>query len=196
MRKIVLASNSQSRKYLLSTLGIKFESYPSNIDEKKISISNPSQLVKKLSLLKALSIAPKFDDAIIISADTVTAFRGKIIGKPSNEEEAYNILKSLSNDKHYAYTGYTIIDTKSGKKTTKVVKTKVYFRELSDSEIKQYINTKEPLNKAGAYAIQSLGGLFVKRIEGDFYNIIGLPLNSLFLELQKFGVSIYDMTKS
>jgi len=190
MRQVILASSSLVRQKLLNDIGFAYEVCPSDFDERKIKIKDPKKLVKKLSLLKALSVKDKFKDAIIISADTVMEFRGEIIGKPKNEKDAFDILKKLSGNVHQALTGYTIVDTKTERSITKVVSTKVFFRDLIDTEIRNYIKTKEPLNKAGAYGIQSLGGLLVERFEGDYFNVIGLPLNPLFQDLKKFGVKV------
>lgn len=190
MKKIILASASPRRRELLEKIGLKFEAEPSALEERVLATSDPHKLAIENSLAKARAIAAKHRNAIIIAADTFGVFRGKIIGKPHTPAEARKMLQTLSGKSHLVITGFTIIDIESGKTVSRSVETKVYFRKLTPEEIDAYIATGEPLDKAGAYAIQGLGAVVIDRIEGDYYNVIGLPLCALAEELKEFGVRV------
>jgi septum formation protein len=148
------------------------------------------RLAQRISLGKAMSVAVKYPDAIIIGADTFVIAGNILMGKPDDEDEARAMLTAISGKSHNVITGFAIIDTASGKTVSRVVETKVYIRRLSDEEIDAYIRTGEPLGKAGAYAVQGLGALFVERIEGDYYNVVGLPLCALMNALKEFGIRL------
>jgi septum formation protein len=150
----------------------------------------PEALVKAISLGKASIISKKYSNAIVIAADTIGVIRGKIIGKPHTEDEARKMLQSLSGKSHRVITGLTIIDSTSKKMVTRTVETRVYIKNLSLAEIDNYIKTGEPLDKAGAYAIQGMGSVIVEKIKGDYYNVMGLPLNALAESLKEFGISV------
>jgi septum formation protein len=190
MKKIILASGSPRRKELLEKIGLKFEVAAGDIEEDLNNGLPPRKLAEKLSLDKAGAAALKYSDAVIIAADTLGVFEGKIIGKPHTPSVARKMLSMLSGKMHLVITGYTILDTGTRKSITKSVTTKVYFRRLTEAEIEAYVKTGEPLDKAGAYAIQGLGALIVEKIEGDYYNVIGLPLSSLMESLKEFGVKV------
>lgn len=154
----------------------------------------PHGLARKLSLDKAKAVARKYKDALIIAADTFGVLDGKILGKPHTKAAAVAMLKLLNGKMHMVITGFTIIDTASGKTVSDSVVTKVYFRKLPDAEIRAYVDSGEPLDKAGAYAIQGLGAVIVERIEGDYYNVMGLPLSALAESLKEFGVRVLQET--
>lgn len=141
--------------------------------------------LEKLNLLQK-----KMKNAIIIAADTFVVFQEKIIGKAKDELDAKRILKLLSGKSHLIITGFTILDTNVGKTITKSVETKVYFKKLTNKEINAYVKTREPLDKAGAYGIQEKGSLFVKKIDGDCFNVVGLPLFEVAQSLKKFGIEV------
>lgn len=189
-RTIILASASPRRKELLEKLGLKFSVDASGYPENLNSDLKPEGLVKSLSLKKAASVARKYSDAIIIAADTIGVIRGKIIGKPHTTDEAEKMLRSLSGRSHCVITGFTIIDSTSNKVLTRTVETRVIIKKLSPIEIQNYVKTGEPLDKAGAYAIQGLGSVIVEKIIGDYYNVMGLPLNALAESLKEFGVHV------
>lgn len=195
MQRIILASESPRRKELLSQLGFPFEVMPSDIDESVITKeeASPFELVKKLSDAKATSISGITDgDAIIIAADTVVFLHGEIMGKPTDRQSAFDMLKKLQGKAHYVYTGVTIIK-KSGTDMIKkqfVENTTVNMASLSDIEIQEYIDTKEPFDKAGAYAIQGKGAFLVKSIEGDYNTVVGLPLFQLYHSLREMGLGL------
>jgi septum formation protein len=187
-RMIVLASSSPRRRELLRLTGLTFRVDRAEYEETMDLNLPPHRLARHLSLEKARSVAPKYSDAIIIAADTFILFRGKPIGKPQNMREARRMLGMLNGKTHSVITGFTVMDTLTGKGISKAVETKVHFRRLTACEIASYVRSKEPLDKAGAYAIQGLGAVIVKDIEGDYFNVIGLPLSSLAEVLKKFGV--------
>ncbi len=167
----ILASGSPRRKELLGQIIKDFEIIVPNVDE-NLDIKNPEKLVLELSKLKANSIN-KY--GIIISADTIVVKDDKILGKPKSYNDAFNMLKSLSGDIHYVYTGVCIKD--ENKLDNFVVKTKIHFRKLSDNEIEKYINEKRPYDKAGSYGIQETD--FCIKIEGSYTNVVGLPIEIL-----------------
>lgn len=190
MKTIILASASPRRKELLKRIGLKFKVDPSNYEENISSELEPHELAKSLSLEKAKLVAKKHMNALVIAADTFIVFEGKILGKPRTETEAKEMLETISGRQHSVITGFTIIDTENNKALSKAVETKVYIRKLSSNEIDAYVESKEPLDKAGAYAIQGLGSVIVEKIEGDCFNVIGLPLSALTESLKEFGVHI------
>ncbi len=190
MKRIVLASQSARRKEILEKLGIPFEVVPSDFEEDMTLKMPPAELVKTLALGKAEAVAKNYKDALVIGADTVVALDGVVYGKQKNAEEAERTLKTLSGRCHSVFTGFVVIDTTSGKKIIDSVETRVYFRDLSEEEIKKYAATDEAREGAGAYMLQKHGGRFIERIEGDYFNIIGLPLVPLILALRGFSIEV------
>lgn len=185
MTKIILASGSPRRKELLKNLGITFNVVNSEFEEVLSDNMHPYKLAADLALQKAESVANNnYTDAIIIAADTIVIHKG-VLGKPHNDDDAYEMLKALSNNVHEVVTGIAIMDCKSNKSITDYEVTKVYFREISDEEIYRYIATGEPMDKAGAYGIQGKASLFVKKIDGDYFNVVGLPIYKLGRLLQQ-----------
>lgn len=190
MKRIILASASPRRKELLEHMGLKFEVEPSHYQEETYLELRPHERAKIISLEKAKAVAQKHPNAIIIAADTIVLFRGKMLGKPHTEAEAKEMLSMMNGRSHSVITGFTIVDTENNKTVTKSVATKVYFKKLTPGEIEAYVKSKEPLDKAGAYAIQGLGSVLVARIEGDYSNVVGLPLSALAEALKEFGINI------
>ncbi len=188
MKKIILASASPRRKELLSKMGIDYEVVVSDIDEGKIKGMLPEQLVQVLASQKAKAVAEDIGKAnrLIIGADTIVVLNNKVLGKPANSLEATKMLKSLSGQKHQVYTGVAIVDTDTGKEELFVEKTNVYMKHINDQEIQTYVATKEPLDKAGSYGIQGKGGVFIEKIEGDYFTVMGLPISQLYDHLKKF----------
>jgi septum formation protein len=189
-RVIILASSSPRRKELLEKIGIRFKVDPSDYPEDLNSDLSPEDLAKSLSSGKALNVAKKYPDAIIIAADTFGVLKGKILGKPHTADEAEAMLRSMSGKSHRVITGLTVIDSASQKSITSTVETRVYIKKLSSEEISNYVKTGEPLDKAGAYAIQGLGSIIVEKIVGDYYNVVGLPLNTLVKSLKDLGLEV------
>lgn len=196
MKKIILASASPRRKALLKQVGLDFEVTPSDCEESVDSKLGPHDLAKKLSLEKAKSVSDKNKDALVIGADTFIAYEGKIIGKPKDDEEAREIIKMLQGKAHSVITGLTVIDSDTGKTVSSSVETKVHFKKLGEDEIDGYILTEEPQDKAGAYGIQALGAVLVDKIDGDYFNVVGLPLSLLYDVLKEFGVNLLEIKKS
>ncbi|MBI5848056.1 MAG: septum formation inhibitor Maf [Nitrospirae bacterium] len=191
-RTIILASASPRRKELLSLIGLKFRVDVSDYEEDLGLKLKPHELAQYLSFEKARAVADKHRDAVIIAADTFIVFRGKLLGKPHTHKEAMRMLTLLNGKSHSVITGYTVFDTNTGKKSSRSIETKVWFRKMADAELRAYVRTEEPLDKAGAYAIQGIGSLIVKKIEGDYFNVIGLPVSSLAATLKKFGINVLD----
>lgn len=190
MKKVILASSSPRRATLLSQIGLKFKIVPSNYTEDMTLRLSPKELVKKLSLGKTMAVARHHKNSIIIGADTFIVFRGKVLGKPKNPNDARRMLRMLSGKTNSVITGYSIIDTGTNKILSRAVETKIKMRKFSDKEINAYIRTKEPLDKAGAYAVQGIGGNLIEKIDGDFFGVIGLPLFEIIGDLRKFGVRV------
>jgi septum formation protein len=190
IKQIILASASPRRRDLLQLTGLPFKVDPVNCQENMNARVSPRRLSRVLSEKKACIAAGKYRDAIVIAADTFVVLGDKIMGKPQTPASARAMLAALSGKVHTVITGFTIIDTRTGKRISRSVETKVYFDKLTVKEIKAYVRTGEPLDKAGAYAIQGLGSIFIRRIEGDYFNVIGLPLNALKSCLTQFGITI------
>lgn len=187
---IILASQSPRRKELLNQMGLKgFKVTSPDVDEDIDENMHPSLMVEELSLRKAKAVAAHADsDAIVIAADTVVALEGTVLGKPVDERDAFTMLSALSANRHYVYTGYTVVQGSRIETAHEV--TAVDFRELSPDEIEHYIATGEPMDKAGAYGIQGLGALLIDRIEGDYFNVMGLPIQRLSRTLAEFGLDL------
>jgi len=184
-KRLILASGSPRRADLLRQIGLEFEVIPSDIDEDEISGDSPQQRALNAALAKAMDVARKVDDGIVIGADTIVLLEGKILGKPSSPEEAVRMLTLLSGKTHQVITGVALIDVSSMKVESWTETTFVTFRVLSNDEIIEYVKTGIPLDKAGAYGIQDKAAAFVKRIEGCYFNVVGLPLAALIERLRK-----------
>lgn len=187
MQSIILASASKRRKRLLEQLGISFICKPSSVVEESSNQSEPHDYVYQLAYRKAERVALEVEDALVIGADTVIFHRDKIIGKPRDEEDAFSILSSLSGERHQVFTAFVIINSNTLQYEKTIQQNDVYFRSLTATEIREYIHTGEPFDKAGAYAIQGKGASFILRIEGCFYGVMGLPLGALVPALYKMG---------
>ncbi len=183
---IILASESPRRAELLRQIGLKFEIRPSAVDEGKEPKESLENYVKRVALSKAEKAADTcmgerpFAPTVIIAADTIVILSKKRLGKPESPESAIAMLNKLSGKCHKVMTGLAVIDTQTGKKKTKIVATKVWFKRLTAEEIADYARSGEPLDKAGGYGIQGKAAVFVKKIEGDYFNVVGLPLNTLY----------------
>jgi septum formation protein len=196
MIKIVLASSSPRRSQLLTQIGLNFEVIEPDIDETDGINLEASQLVKFLAYEKAHFVAKNISKnfqrdkkCLVIGADTIVK-KERILGKPQNSQEAFEMLKHIQGSWHKVLTGIAVIDAATMKGISDFEITDVKMKELTDSTIKAYIDTKEPLDKAGAYGIQGLGSIFVEKINGCYFNVVGLPLAKLDTLLRKFGVSI------
>ena len=184
---IILASQSPRRRELLERMGVEFRVVTPDIDEHMERELPPDELVRRISAEKARAVAAQTGpDAIVIAADTVVALDGAVLGKPADELEAFKMLSTLSGCRHQVYTGLTVLRGKEMHTVSE--ETAVTFRELSEKEITNYIRTGEPMDKAGAYGIQGYGALLVEGIQGDYYNVMGLPVCRLGGLLKELGV--------
>jgi len=189
-REIILASSSPRRAELLEQIGLRFRIFCSDVDETPPPGLNPSQLVELLAERKAAGIAGQLGEGIVLGADTVVVWQGQLLGKPLHEEEAVRMLSKLQGSAHEVYTGLALIEAGSGRRLVDHEKTVVYFRSLGENEIRRYAATGEPLDKAGAYAVQGLAAIFIHRLEGCYSNVVGLPLSRLALMLREFGYEV------
>ena len=193
MKKIVLASGSPRRCELLKSIGLDFVVQPDCTQEPRLENMSPCDTVLYLSEFKGKNVLGALnEDAVVIAADTIVCIGGKILGKPKNKAEAFEMLSCLSGKMHEVYTGVYIAE-KNGEKSAKFYeKTQVYFKKLDICEINDYISTMEPMDKAGGYGIQEMGSLFVEKICGDYFNVVGLPLCRLGKVLKdEFGVVFF-----
>ena len=187
-KDLVLASRSPRRKKLLEQLGFEFQIIPSGFDESVIYNEEPSQYVVELAHGKAKTVADQLDfDAIVIGSDTTVYFENEYLNKPESEDDAFQMLKRMSGKTHEVWSGISLIDSSNDRCFDEAVCTKVRFRELEDEEIIAYIKSGSPMDKAGSYGIQDdFGSVFVEDIQGDFYNVVGLPLEKLYQLFKKF----------
>lgn len=183
MKHIILASASPRRKEILELADLKFDIMPSNAQEITTKTA-PNEVVMELASIKAKDIYKKSEkQSMIVGADTVVAYQGQILGKPTDEADAKRMLTMLSGQTHEVYTGVCIIE--DGKTKTFYEETKVTFYEISDEQIDHYIKTGEPMDKAGSYGIQGKAAVFIKGIEGDYYNVVGFPIARFLQEIIK-----------
>ena len=184
--RLILASNSPRRKKILEDLGLKFEVIPSNYDEKLPDDIFSYEKIEDLATKKCLDVSNRSDkDSIVIAADTVVVLHNKILGKPHSKEEAFEMLKSLSGETHFVVTSVCGINTKTNRAAVLSTTSYVRFNELSDSMILYYIDTYNPLDKAGSYGIQELPPNFIDKYEGSFENIVGLAPESVMSVINK-----------
>lgn len=192
--RIILASKSPRRTEILKTIGAEFDILPADTDETLPCNLSADAAVTEISKRKADCISKAHPHDFVIAADTVVCANGQIIGKPKNASHAYEILKMLSGSSHFVLTGFTLC--LDGKSYSDCVSTRVFFRELSDEEIISYINSGEPMDKAGAYGIQEKASVFVTGIEGDYFNVMGLPICEINrVAKMHFGVSLANFNK-
>lgn len=181
---LILASGSPRRRELLDLMGLTYTVETPDVDE---SFSGrPSETVMEISRRKATAVAARHSDSIIIAADTLV-FADGALGKPHTPERAKEMLRSLAGNWHHVYTGITVINTRSGRVLRNVDKTRVHLVPMTEQEIDAYVATGEPLDKAGAYGIQGIGGMFVDRIDGSYSNVVGLPMSMLRIMLAQVG---------
>jgi septum formation protein len=185
---IVLASESPRRVDILRTLGISFSIIPPDIDETRLKDETPQEFVARISYEKAIKVGQHFPDKWVIAADTIVVLKGKVLGKPKNERDAFNMLRTLRGKWHKVITGYCVLNLLKNVVYRDIVETKVFLRHMTDDEITRYIKTSEPMGKAGSYAIQGKGGYMVKEIKGSYTNVVGLPICEIAEALLSLGV--------
>lgn len=191
MKKIILGSGSPRRKELLSQIGVPFEVRVSEKEE-IYTQTIPKEIVKELALMKAENVASEIPakSTIVIGADTVVVHQDQILGKPKDEQDAFRMIQSLQGDVHQVYTGVAILDFDgNGEKTviSHAVETRVSVNPMSEEEIWKYVQSKEPMDKAGAYGIQGKFSAFIEKIEGDYFNVVGLPVSYVYQILKQLG---------
>lgn len=189
----ILASGSPRRIELLRSIGLNPRVIPAKIDEGSVKEENPRRMVTQLAMMKALDVAKNWQgrDCICIGADTCVYIDGKILGKPESEEAAADMLRLLGGREHKVFTGYAAVDCKSMETAAEAQETLVKFKQLSEEEISAYVKSGEPMDKAGAYGIQERGSLLIERIDGDYFNVVGLPLCALGKMLKReFGIDL------
>jgi septum formation protein len=182
--RLLLASASPRRREILENLGFEFEILPSNVDESEVPWNDPVESAKLLAEIKGVDAQKTRPRKTIIAADTIVLCEGQVMGKPKSSEDAAKMLGTLSGRVHEVVTGIALIKLPN----TRIIeaeRTKVFFRKLSPEEISRYISTREPFDKAGAYAIQGYASVFIDKIEGDYFNVVGLPVARLFSMFRK-----------
>lgn len=184
--RIVLASASPRRRELLASLGLEFDVVVADVDESQFNTDRPRIDVLESARAKAREVARRIDDGLVIGADTMVVLGDRVFGKPVDREHAREIIQALSGRAHVVLTGVAIIDVGSGREVAEVDETRVVFREIADGELELYLDSPDPYDKAGAYGIQSSGGQFVERVEGDYFNVVGFPLTRLARMLAPF----------
>ncbi|HWP81115.1 MAG TPA: nucleoside triphosphate pyrophosphatase [Bacteroidota bacterium] len=184
---LILASQSPRRRELMKQVGFRFRIVPSKVEEIFDLHSSPRANARRIALEKGREVATRVKRGIVVSADTIVVCGKRILGKPESKADARRMLRLLSGRRHDVYTCLALIDAATGKTMTVTERTRVYFRRLSHKEIERYIATDSPFDKAGAYGIQDdHGAIFVEKVEGCFYNVMGLPLSRLYVALQTF----------
>ena len=192
LKPLVLASQSPRRRELLKALGLTFEVIPPEVEEPAPSGEPPEEYVKKLASLKARAVAEGVGSRAVLAADTVVVLGDRIIGKPGDRDEACKMLSSLSGRAHQVFTGYALVD--EGRELVRVVRSEVVFKELLPEEIEAYVATGEPMDKAGAYAVQGMGSYMVREIHGSVTNVIGLPLTEVVEDLLKLRIIDWEIS--
>jgi septum formation protein len=185
---LILASKSPRRRYLLKQAGLLFTVIPGNFDESTVPMSSPPEYVRKLAEAKAIDVARQHPNSWVIGADTMVSIGDRILGKPVSDNDARGMLQRLSDRTHQVYTGYCICRRSENRLYSDTVKTDVRFKALTADEIAWYIQTREPFDKAGAYAIQGLGTFLVKSINGSYTNVVGLPMAEVANHLERAGL--------
>lgn len=185
MKHLVLASSSPRRKELLENIHLSFEISSSDVDESFSENLSPQEVVMELAERKAKAVANDYPSSYVLGADTIVVLDGNVLGKPADEREAAEMLKRLSGKTHQVYTGVSIVTPDDTIRFYE--KTIVTFWELTETEINMYVSSGEPLDKAGAYGIQQLGSYLVKEIQGDYFNVVGLPVSRTVRELKRAG---------
>nr|WP_330405918.1 Maf family protein [Faecalicatena contorta] len=199
MKRIILGSASPRRRELMEQIGLEFEVVVSHKEEYYESVL-PEEIVKELSLMKAENVASELEtkDMIVIGADTIVVLDGRILGKPKDEDDAFYMLKNLQGRAHEVYTGVTILnfDGNGARQVcSHAVRTTVYVHDMDEEEIWRYIKSKEPMDKAGAYGIQGRFAAYIDKIEGDYYNVVGLPISYIYQQIKgrdKRGQSLLE----
>jgi septum formation protein len=188
--KIILASASPRRAELLKQIGVEFEITPSQIEERPHPDEAPGDYITRIARAKVIAVAREHKAGLVIGADTIVVLDGHLLGKPEDEAAAERMLAQLSGRWHAVMTGVALFDIETASEVADCDKTLVKFARLNDREIRWYVQTGEPMDKAGAYGIQGLGGLFVDEIAGNYYNVVGLPIPLVYRLARQLGYSL------
>jgi len=186
--RLILASKSPRRRDLLNQAGLTFTVIPSTVDERAVAIASTEERVRFLAEAKAEEVAQRFPESWVIGADTVVLIENTLLGKPRTQSEARHMLEALSGKTHKVLTGYCICCKNAKRSFSETVETKVLFKPLTNREMDWYVSTKEPFDKAGGYAAQGLGTFLIKRVEGSYTSVVGLPVCEVVDYLEKQGV--------
>ncbi len=187
-KQLILASGSPRRRTFLEDLGLEFEVRVADIPEDPLPAESPYEFVRRLAAEKAETISARFDSYWVLAADTVVVLDDEILGKPENEDHAVSMLMRMAGRRHEVLTGFCICCAAESVMIRQAVSTSVYFTNFSEATAVAYVNTKEPLDKAGSYGIQGRGGILVEKINGSYSNVVGLPLSEVIGELMRFGI--------
>lgn len=191
MKPLILASQSPRRKKLLKQIGMKFRVVKSHAAEIISPHQSPGENAQRIALEKAIDVAARLRKGIVIGADTIVVLDHHVLGKPKSKDDAKRMLRLLSGREHSVFTGFALKDAETGKQTAGIEETKVRFRKLNEKEIVEYIDSGSPMDKAGAYGIQDdFGAVFVERVNGCFYNVVGFPLARFYSTLQQFTADL------
>ncbi|MGL4946427.1 MAG: Maf family protein [Cetobacterium sp.] len=191
---MILASKSPRRKEILQQLGFQLIIKTKDIEEVSDKVKIIDQ-IKDISMKKVIAVAVENQNEYVVGADTVVVVEGVVFGKPKSKEEAKNMLKILSAKAHKVITAYTFVNLEKNINVTECVESIVYFKSISDEEIKWYVESGEPMDKAGSYGIQGLGAIFVDKIDGDFFAIMGFPINHFIKTLNNLGITVENLNK-
>jgi septum formation protein len=184
--RLYLASKSPRRAALFDLMGFDYQVIDSEVDEREESYAYPEVHVLELALKKATQVAEQVETGYVVGADTIVVLHKAIIEKPVSEADAKRMLKGLSGNSHMVYTGFAVIEARSGDAVSAYEKTRVTFRKLDDTEIERYVALEQPMDKAGSYGIQDQSAVFVERIEGCFYNVVGFPVTRFYQTFKEF----------
>jgi septum formation protein len=196
MKPLILASESPRRRKLLRQIGMKFRVIPSRTAEMISPTQTPGDNAKRIALEKATEVARRIRNGIVLGADTIVVLDHRVLGKPKSKDEAKRMLRSLSGREHSVFTGFALLDAQTGQHCTGVEETRVRFRVLEEQEIVSYVDSGSPMDKAGSYGIQDdYGAVFVEKINGCFYNVVGFPLARFYSALQRFVADLDSKNK-
>jgi septum formation protein len=196
VRPLILASASPRRRDLLALLGIPFRVQPADIDEVPPDGHSPEEIARTLAREKALAVARRQRSGIVIGADTIVVLAGEILGKPQDTQDALAMLRRLNGHEHQVVTGIAVLDVVDGRVVQEqcdAVRTRVWFRQVSEEHLRRYVGTGEPMDKAGAYGAQGYGSTLIERIEGCYFNVVGLPVSRLCAMLEEWGITPLQM---
>ncbi|MDD3297832.1 MAG: Maf family protein [Firmicutes bacterium] len=197
MKRLVLASGSPRRQEVLEQLGLSFEVIKSDVDEAFPKGYTPEQTAVAVALRKVRYVAKKLKSpALVVGADTIVVLKGEIMGKPVDTGQAFQMIKKLAGEEHTVITGVAVADSESGEERTGYQTTLVKMKDICPERIKRYVSTGEPLDKAGAYAVQGKAAVFIEGIKGCYFNVVGLPITTLDSMFQSLGMDLFQFSKS